>query len=270
MPAAGGGGVARRRVEASTDRAGNLLAAEAGGRRRPGDGTAVASILVETLLAGTPDGERRCLAVEDVEGGRRGEACAVRRGGWMEGTTLGEPVRFRGAPSSLPVEVVLPGQGARFVADAGAAVPERAPDAFGSAVPAFPGAEAERALSFCGIPAEVDDPTPPPSLVPREFPERGGCQERSAEYLRIAAGDGLEGRLVVGVAWDGARFVWHQWVEVAAGRRWVAVDPSFRQAPAQGPRFAVARFTPGDEGGRAAAGRKVLACWGKAGVVRGR
>ena len=45
--------------------------------------------------------------------------------------------------------------------------------------------------------------------------------------------DGFEGRLVVGVAWDGARFVWHEWVELAAGG-WVAVDPSFAQLPTTG------------------------------------
>jgi len=104
--------------------------------------------------------------------------------------------------------------------------------------------------------------------LPRDFPERGNCQEMSAAYLAKARNDGLDGRIVVGVAWDGTRFVWHEWVEVAAGRRWIAVDPSFRQIPAQAPRFAVARFAPGDDAGRAEAGRKVLHCWGRARVER--
>jgi hypothetical protein len=90
----------------------------------------------------------------------------------------------------------------------------------------------------------------------------------SIAYLRSAREDGLDGRIVVGVAWDGARFVWHEWAEVALGRSWIAVDPSFRQVPAQAPRFAVARFAPGDDSGRAEAGRKVLSCWGKARVER--
>ena len=267
IPEAGGAGVARRTVKVSTDREGTLLEAEAGGRRRTGAGDAAASILAETLLAGTPEGERRCLPVEDAETGRLGKACASRRGAWLEGEVLGEAVRFRSAPDGLPDEVVLPAQDTRFVADPGATVPARAPAAFGSVVPAPPGAELGRAIVFCGLAPEPEDPAPPPAGLPRDFPERGNCQEVSAAYLRAARDDGLEGRLVVGVAWDGRRFVWHEWVEVAAARRWTAVDPSFRQLPAQAPRFAVARFAPGDEVGRAEAGRKVLACWGKARVL---
>lgn len=267
LPEAGGGGVARRTVRVSTDREGTLLEAEAGGKRRRAAGDAVASIVAEALLAETPEGERRCLDVEDAETGRLGKACAVRKGGWLEGEVLGEPVRFRAAPGGLPDEVVLRTQDTRFVADASAAVPARAPSTFGSTVPAAPGAEATRAITFCGLAPEPDDPAPPPAGLSRDFPERGNCQEVSAAYLRAARDDGLEGRFVVGVAWDGSRFVWHQWVEVAAARRWISVDPSFRQLPAQAPRFAVARFAPGDDAGRAEAGRKVLACWGKAGVL---
>jgi hypothetical protein len=264
VPDAGGGGVARRRVNVTTDRAGALLEVEAGGKRRKGEGEAVASILVEAVLSSTPEGERRCLRVEDAETGRAGTACATRRGSWLEGEVLGEPVRFRAGAGELPAEVILPGQETRFVGDPAAEVPARAPASFGSAVPAPPGAELERNLRFCGLAPEPEDPAPPPSGLPRDFSERGNCQDRSVAYLRGARDDGLEGRLVVGVAWDGARFVWHEWTEVAAAGRWVAVDPSFRQLPAQAPRFAVARFAPGDEAGRAEAGRKVLACWGKA------
>ena len=263
LPDAGGGGVARRRVLATTDREGRLLEAEAGGRRRKASGEGFASILAETLLAATPDGARRCVEVEDVETSRAGGACATRRGAWLDGEILGEPVRFRPGPRGLPDEVVLPGQGTRFVADPAAQVPSRAPTAFGGEVPAPPGAEAERDLRFCGLSPEPEDAAPPPAGLPREFPERGNCQENAAAYLRDAAGDGLEGRLVVGVAWDGNRFVWHEWVELAVRGRWIAVDPSFRQVPAQAPRFAVARFAPGDEQGRAEAGRRVLACWGR-------
>ncbi len=263
LPDAGGGGVSRRAVKAITDRAGTILEAEAGGRWRRSGGEAVASIVVEAVLASAADGERRCADVEDVESGRSGRACALRRGAWLDGEILGEPTRFRAAPGALPDEVLLPGQGSRFVVDASATIPPRAPAAFGNAVPATPGAELDRGATFCGRAAEPDDPAPPPPGLPRDFPERGGCQEVSLAWLRSARDDGLQGRAVVGVAWDGRRFVWHQWAEVAAAGRWIAVDPSFRQLPAQAPRFAVARFAPGDEGARAEAGRRVLACWGK-------
>jgi hypothetical protein len=269
LPEAGGHGLLQRRVEVETDRAGTALASRgpAGYRKLSGDRTA--SLLVEVLLAATPEGERRCLEAEDVESGRSGRACATRRGAWLEGEILGEPVRFRAGTDGLPEEVVLAAQGARFVADAAATVPARAPAAFGVAVPAPAGAEEAADLSFCGLRPEPQDPAPPPGGIPRDFPERGNCREDAAAYLREARGEGLAGRHVVGVAWDGRRFVWHEWVELAMGSRWVAVDPSFRQVPAQAPRFAVARFTDGDEGARAEAGRRVLQCWGRARVERG-
>ena len=92
----------------------------------------------------------------------------------------------------------------------------------------------------------------------------------AARYLALAARRGLPGRLVVGVAHDGAAFVWHEWAEVLSGGRWIAADPAFRQLPARGPRFALARFEPGDDAAAAAAGRRVLACWGRARVERAR
>jgi hypothetical protein len=269
LPEAGGHGLLQRRVEVETDRSGMALSSRGQGGYRKLSGDRTASILAEVLLAPVAEGERRCLEAEDVETGRSGRACATRRGAWLEGEILGEPVRFRPGAGGLPEEVVLPAQGARFVADPGAAVPARAPAAFGVEVPAPPGAEGERDLSFCGLAPEPQDPAPPPGGIPREFPERGNCREDAAAYLREARGEGMSGRHVVGVAWDGRRFVWHEWVELAVGSRWVAVDPSFRQVPAQAPRFAVARFTDGDEGARAEAGRRVLQCWGRARVERG-
>jgi hypothetical protein len=269
LPEAGGNAVQERRVEVETDRAGTALTRRGAGGWRRLAGDRVASILAEVLLAGTPEGERRCLEVEDVESGRAGRACATRRGTWLTGEILGEPVRFRPGPGGLPEEVLLVAQGARFAADARAAVPARAPDAFGVEVPAPPGAEAATDLTFCGLDPEPQDPAPPPAGLPRDFPERGHCREDAAEYLREARAEGLAGRHVVGVAWDGRRFVWHEWVEVAAGNRWVAVDPSFRQIPAQPPRFAVARFADGEGGDRAEAGRRVLRCWGRARIQRG-
>jgi transglutaminase-like putative cysteine protease len=71
------------------------------------------------------------------------------------------------------------------------------------------------------------------------------------------------------VAFDGGAFVWHAWAEVQAGGRWVPIDPAFRQAPARGPRFTLATWEDGDEEARAEAGRRILACWGRAAVEAG-
>jgi transglutaminase-like putative cysteine protease len=71
------------------------------------------------------------------------------------------------------------------------------------------------------------------------------------------------------VAWDGAAFAWHEWAELRVDGRWVPVDPSFRQAPAEAPRFSLARFTESDEEARLHAGVRILGCWGAAQVEPG-
>jgi transglutaminase-like putative cysteine protease len=93
------------------------------------------------------------------------------------------------------------------------------------------------------------------------------CRERTAAWLAKARAAGLRGRTAVGVAFDGGGFVWHAWAEARVGGRWVPVDPSFRQAPARGPRFTLATWEEGDDAGRAAAGHRILACWGRASVT---
>ena len=83
------------------------------------------------------------------------------------------------------------------------------------------------------------------------------------DYLSRAAALGHEGRVAVGLAWDGEALAWHAWAELREGDAWVPVDPTFRQLPARGPRFTVARYAPDDPAARLAAGRAVLACWGE-------
>jgi hypothetical protein len=289
MPEGGGGEVVRRAVAIQVDRTGRVRdAGRTADSRRDGaptgphgDGSApFASLVAEAVLsalagnggAGGGGAGRACIEVLDGETGRTGQACAARAGPWFEGSILGEPARFRGRPGELPDEVRLPAQGARFVADGRAAVPRTAPRLLGLEVPSASGTAAagagESGLEFCGVPDEPVDPEPPPRGVPLRFPEEGSCREQTAGYLAAARREGIAGRHAVGVAWDGARFVWHEWAEISVSDRWVAVDPAFRQVPAAGPRFVVARYEDGDEGARAAAGRRVLACWGRARVER--
>jgi len=131
------------------------------------------------------------------------------------------------------------------------------------AVQAGPGVRPEAARRFCGRTAE---PAALAALrgLPAAAAEGRSCREKTARWLAAAAAVGRAGRHVVGVAWDGAAFVWHEWAEVRAGAGWVPVDPSFGQLPAEGPRFALARFAPGDLAGEAEAGAAILACWGTA------
>jgi len=260
------GELVSRRIEADTAPGGAArqvrLRASAGGREREVEAGAgpVPATLAEVLLAGVSEGERRCVEVREEESGREGPACARREGAWLSGAVLGEPIRFRAGADGAPLEVVLPEQGARFVADPSAGLPRRPPRLYGVVAPRPEGPPA----GLCGVP--VDPPAvAAPAELPRAFPAGASCRERTARYLERVARRGLRGRHAVGVAHDGRDFVWHEWAEVLAGGRWIAVDPSFEQAPARGPRVTLARFEDGDAPARALAGRVLLACWGSRG-----
>jgi len=259
-----GGGTLSRRIDIEMVPTGEALwtrgTYSADGRTwtsEAGQGPTPASVS-EVILANVRDGERRCIVVRDEESGRVGDACARRQGDWLEGEILGESIRFRAFPGWAPVEVVLPSQGAHFVADPQAQLPAQAPRLFGTVVSLVAGGR------VCGIAPDASS-VPAPAVVPREFPEGASCRERTARYLARVARAGLQGRHAIGVAFDGREFVWHEWAEVLVSGHWIAVDPSFEQVPAAGLRFTVARFEDGDMAGRAAAGRKVLACWSGAG-----
>lgn len=275
LPEASGGALLERRIDAETDPAGRARAAKVvlvdGGRetRRSTGAGPIPATLAELLASMAEEGERLCLDVFDEETGAKGQACATRRGEWLEGAVLGDAVRFRARRGALPDEVVFPAQGARFVADPSAALPKKAPRLFGVEVPAAPGAAEASHPRFCGLEPEPRGASGDAARLPTEFPGGESCREKTAGYLALAARRGIEGRHVVGVAFDGSGFVWHEWAEVAAGGGWVAVDPSFRQLPARGARFAVARFAEGDGAAEREAGRRILACWGRARVEKG-
>jgi len=268
-PADAGGAVLERRIEIEALPGGAALRVQAfqddgRGQREVEDGAGPApASLAETLLSATPVGAPRCIEVREEATGRSGKACARRDGEWLELEVLGVRERIRARPGEPPDEVLLPGQRVRFLADAEAALPAQAPRLFGTEVAG--GAGRATAARFCGRAAEPAQP-PAPAGIPRDFPEGQSCREKTTRYLAGAEKRGLSGRHVVGVAWDGAAFVWHEWAELWVAGRWVAVDPSFRQVPAEGPRFAVARFAGGDSAAQAEAGQAVLACWGSARV----
>jgi transglutaminase-like putative cysteine protease len=100
--------------------------------------------------------------------------------------------------------------------------------------------------------------------------EGESCREKTARWIAVASRRGIEARTAIGVAWDGGAFVWHAWAEARVGDRWIPVDPAFRQSPARGPRFTVARWEANGEEARIEAGRRVLRCWGRAGVEAAR
>lgn len=267
LPDESGGVVVHARVELAVDREGRWrggpIAVARDGERRVAagvDGAVPASVL-ELVLAAPAEAGERCVAFFDEREPAEATACARRDGARVSADADGVPLSIAPGADGFPEEVAVAGR-LRFVRDPSADVPARAPRLAGTRVPgpADPG----DAARFCGValdpPAGAAPPLPPPR-APGE-----SCRERAAAYLAAARARGIRGRTAVGVAWDGSAFVWHAWAELLAGGRWIAVDPSFGQLPAAGPRFTVGRFGPRDARGRNEAGARILACWGRARV----
>lgn len=269
-PEAAGGAIHQRRVEIETDAEGRW---DEGALSIVEDGEPVASrgvwglvpvSLAEVVLARARVDTSPCIEVFDERSGEVGRACS-RRGAsasWeLEVKGVGEHVRM--GANGLPAEVSLPGQRARFVSDPRAEVPAQPPKLWGVIVPVPGPAGGVRPEKFCGVP--VDPPAQQARLarLPPPAAEGASCREKTARWLAAAARAGFGGRTAVGVAWDGNAYSWHAWAEALVDGKWVAIDPTFGQAPARGARFTLARWAEGDEAARAAAGRRILECWGR-------
>lgn len=270
LPAEAGGAVTARRFELETDRSGRAAGRlrvtrdgrtdtpEAPARRAP-------AALAEVLLASAArdaSGAGACVEVFEEETLATGRACGAWDGDALAATVLGVRERVTFGPDGFPEVVALSEEGARFVRDARAAVPADPPRL---SVRVSGPADPARAASFCGV--AVDPPAAPPgSRLPPPDASGESCREKTADYLARAAAAGWEGRTALGVAWDGAGFVWHAWAELRVSGRWVPVDPSFGELPARGPRFTLARHGR-DRAGALSAGRRVVACWGRAAVL---
>lgn len=70
-----------------------------------------------------------------------------------------------------------------------------------------------------------------PSAIQVLRTRRGDCNEHTQLYLALARAAGIPARSVAGLALVRGRFYYHAWPEVFLGR-WVAVDPTFDQFPA--------------------------------------
>jgi hypothetical protein len=268
LPADAGGAIQESATEVAVGRDGRALRGEVRGAH---DGLAwsyaavegaVPVSLVEIALRAARAGD--CIDVFEEETRVRGRACVRRAGAPLELEVVGVAERVVPAKDGFPADVAIPAQATRYVRDPGAAVPDRAPTLYGTAVPGP--SDPARAASFCDIPLDAPPPAAPRAAPPPRA-DGASCREKTAAYLAAAQHVGLEGRTAVGVAWDGARFVWHAWAEVRAGDAWIPIDPSFEQAPAAGPRFTVARHADGDRAASLEAGRRILACWGRVSVL---
>jgi len=61
---------------------------------------------------------------------------------------------------------------------------------------------------------------------------QGDCNEHTVLYVALARALGLPARTAVGLVYLDGAFFYHAWPEVWLGGDWVAVDPTFDQAPA--------------------------------------
>jgi hypothetical protein len=269
-PEAAGGALSRRDVVVETDREGRLAGAvslERDGEARPAfarPGEVPATVLELVLAAAardTPIG-RVCVPAFDEETGASARACARRDGAALEAELVGARARITPGADGFPERVELPEQGARFVRDPAATVPRAAPR-LEVRVPGPPPADAR---AFCGAPRDRPARDGPPPGSPAATAPGASCREKALAWVERARAAGLDARAAVGVAFDGTGFAWHAWAEVRGRDGWIAVDPTFGEAPARAPRFTLATFAPGDAAQEAEAGRRILACWGRARV----
>jgi transglutaminase-like putative cysteine protease len=70
-----------------------------------------------------------------------------------------------------------------------------------------------------------------PSALAILHARRGDCNEHAQLYVALARAAGIPARVAAGLAYVDGRFYYHAWPEVWL-ERWVAVDPTFGQFPA--------------------------------------
>ncbi|UPU36425.1 transglutaminase-like domain-containing protein [Geomonas paludis] len=61
---------------------------------------------------------------------------------------------------------------------------------------------------------------------------RGNCQSHARLYVSLARAAGIPTRFVSGLVYQGDGFLYHSWAESYLEGRWVSVDPTFNQVPA--------------------------------------
>jgi transglutaminase-like putative cysteine protease len=70
-----------------------------------------------------------------------------------------------------------------------------------------------------------------PSAIQVLDSRSGDCNEHTQLFLALSRAAGIPARAAAGLAQVGRKFYYHAWPEVFVGK-WVAVDPTFGQFPA--------------------------------------
>jgi len=163
-----------------------------------------------------------------------------------------EITREEGLPARgyrLPWAKTFPNRGPEFAPElkADASIQSDNPEIQAAAREAAGGAEdaTAAARALCGwVASEVKDSmvVSIPSALEVLQKRRGACKEHAVLYAALARALGLPARIASGVVYSEAQlidgFYYHAWVEVflagpdGQAGRWVAVDPTFNQFPA--------------------------------------
>ena len=61
---------------------------------------------------------------------------------------------------------------------------------------------------------------------------QGDCNEHATVLLALLRASGIPSRMALGLTLMRDRFYYHAWVEAYLGRRWISLDPTFNQVPA--------------------------------------
>jgi len=79
-----------------------------------------------------------------------------------------------------------------------------------------------------------------PSAVEVLQSRRGDCNEHATLFAALARAAGLPCKLCLGVVYLDGKFYYHAWNSVCCGEKWIELDPTFGQAPADAARLRLA------------------------------
>lgn len=169
------------------------------------------------------------LAGFDLSGGRqtlRGDTLVVSRETPESYAQAGYTLPYRGVSEEALAELVS----TPLIQSDDRRIRERAEAILGGTVDP---AEAARKLNgwvYSSVRKEITPSIPSAVQVLRAL--RGDCNEHTVLYIALARSVGLPARTAIGLVNVRGRFYYHAWPEVWLADRWVAMDPTLGQVPA--------------------------------------
>lgn len=139
-------------------------------------------------------------------------------------------------PDALTPVPALPGQRVAPLATGGwqVTLDDRAADGLPPGPPGPDRAAELTALTFA-VADRIDDDlgATAATVGAARVATRGDCTTHALALVAAADDAGLPTRVITGLRLDGTALVRHRWVAAWTGRRWQAVDPTYRESPAR-------------------------------------